>query len=157
MHLVVVELTVGRRAKVIFYVAGAFDLIRRRRTALEFMEQRAVRLAHNLREHIETAAMRHPDADFLHAQIAAALDDLFERRDQRLGAVEAETLGAGIFDVEEFLEAFRLYQLVEDRALALAGEGDFLVAALNTLLDPAFLRGIRDVHEFDAERLAVGP
>ena len=64
--------------------------------------------------------MRHADADFLHAEIAAALDDLLERRDQRLAAVEAEALGAGIFDVEEFLEAFRLDQLVEDGALAFA-------------------------------------
>src|SRR4029078_3490164 len=105
----------------------------------------------------ETAAVRHPDADFLHAQIAAALDDLLERRDQRFGAVEPEALGAGIFDVEKFLEAFRFHQLVEDRALALTGEGDLLVATLDALLDPALLGGIRDVHELDTERLAVGP
>ena len=100
--------------------------------------------------------MRHADADFLHAEIAAALDDLLERRDQRLGAVEAEALGAGVFDVEEFLETFRFHQLVEDRALAFAREGDLLVAAFDAFLDPAFLRGIGDVHELDAERLAVG-
>ena len=63
--------------------------------------------------------MRHADAYFLHAQIAAALDDLLERRDGRLGAVEAEALGADVFDVEEFLEAFGFDQLVEDRVLAL--------------------------------------
>src|SRR6187455_2052249 len=121
------------------------------------MEQRAVRLAHHLRQNIETPTVRHADADFLHAEIAAALDDLLERRDQRLGTIEAEALGAGIFDVEEFLEAFRLYQLVEDRALSFAREGDLLVTALDPFLDPAFLRGILDVHELDAERLAVGP
>ena len=100
--------------------------------------------------------MRHADDDFLHAEIAAALDDLLERRDQRLAAVEAEALGAGVFDVEEFLEAFGFDQLVEDGALALAGEADLLVAAFDALLDPAFLRGIGDVHELDAERLAIG-
>ena len=100
--------------------------------------------------------MRHADADFAHAEIAAALDDLLERRDQQFAAVEAETLGAGIFDVEEFLEAFGLHQLVEDGALALNGEADFLVAAFDALLDPAFLRGIGDVHELDAQRLAIG-
>ena len=61
-----------------------------------------------------------PMHDFLHAEIAAALDDLLERRDQRFAAVEAEALGAGVFDVEEFLEAFGLDQLVEDGALAFA-------------------------------------
>ncbi len=100
--------------------------------------------------------MRHADADFLHAEIAAALDDLLERRNQRFGAVETETFRAGIFDVDEFFEAFCFDKLVENRALALTREGDLLVATLDTLLDPAFLRGIRDVHELDAKRLAVG-
>ena len=36
------------------------------------------------------------------------------------------------------------------------GEADFLVAAFDALLDPAFLRGIGDVHELDAQRLAIG-
>ena len=49
MHLVAVELAVRRGAEVIFHVAGAFDVVRRRRAALEFVEQRAVRLAHHLR------------------------------------------------------------------------------------------------------------
>src|SRR4029079_13758478 len=121
------------------------------------MKQHAMRLAHDLREHVEAAAVRHAEADFLYAQIAATLYDLFECGDQRLGAVETEALGAGIFDVEEFLEAFRLHQLVEDRALALTGERNLLVAALDAFLDPALLRGVRDVHELDAERLAIGP
>src|ERR1051325_3977710 len=140
----------------VFDVTGAVDLVGRRRAALEFVEQRTVRLAHHLRQHVEPSAMRHADADFLDAEIAAALDDLLQRRDQRFRAVQSEALGAGVFDVEEFLEAFRLDQLVEDRALALAGELDFLVAAFDARLDPGLLRGIGDVHELDAERLAVG-
>ena len=61
---------------------------------------------------------RHADDDLVHAEIAAALDDLLERRDQRFAAVEAEALGAGELDVEELLEAFGLDQLVQDRLLA---------------------------------------
>ncbi len=99
--------------------------------------------------------MRHANADFLHTKIAAALDDLFERRDQRLAAVKPEAFGAGIFDVEEFLEAFCFDQLIEDRALAFARESDLLVAALDALLDPRLLRGVGDVHELHAERLAI--
>jgi len=62
----------------------------------------------------------------------------------------SEALGSGVFDVEEFLEAFRLHELVEDGALALAGERDLLVRALDALLDPGLLRRVRDVHELDA-------
>src|SRR5207253_5764367 len=94
--------------------------------------------------------------DLLHAEIAAALDDLFQRGDQRLAPVEAEALGAGEFGVAIFLKTFRLDQLVEDRALAFAREGDLLVGAFDALLDPALLLRVRDVHELDAERLAVG-
>jgi hypothetical protein len=72
------------------------------------------------------------------------------------GIVEAEPLGAGELQVAELLEAFRLDQLVEDRALALAGEADLLVRPLDALLQPRLLGRIGDVHELDAERLAVG-
>src|SRR6202023_2058770 len=104
MGLVVVELTVRRRAEMIFDVAGAFDSVRIDRAALEFMKQRAMRLAHHLRQHVQASAMRHADDDFLDAEIAAALDDLLQRRDQRFSAVEAEALGAGELDVAKFLE-----------------------------------------------------
>ena len=156
MDPVVVELAVRRRAEMIFDVAGALDRVGIGRAALEFMEQRAMRLAHHLGQHVEAAAMRHADHDFLHAEIAAALDDLFQRRDQRFGAVEPEALGAGEFEIAEFLETFGLDQLHQDGAPALAGEADFLVRTLDALLDPGLLRGVGDVHELDAERLAVG-
>src|SRR6185437_14958484 len=114
-----------------------------------------MRLAHHLREHVQAAAMRHADADFFHTEIAAALDDLLERRDQRFGTIEAEALGARELHVAEIFESFGFHQLVEDRALALAGESDLLVPTLDAFLNPALLRSIRDVHEFYAERLAV--
>jgi hypothetical protein len=57
------------------------------------VEQRAVRLRQHLRQHVEAAAVGHAQHDLLHAEIAAALDDLLERRDQRLAAIEAEALG----------------------------------------------------------------
>ena len=72
------------------------------------------------------------------------------------GAVEAEALGARVLHVGELLEGLRLDQLVEDRALALDGEGDVLVAALDALLDPGLLRRRGDVHELDADVPAVG-
>ena len=115
-----------------------------------------MRLGHDLRQHVEPAAVGHADDDVFDAERAAALDDLLERRDHRFAAVEAEALGAGELEVAELLEALRLDQLVEDGALALAGEADLLVGPFDALLHPAFLRRIGDVHELDAERLAIG-
>ena len=45
---------------------------------------------------------------------------------------------------------------MQDRPLAVLGEGDSLVRPLDALLDPGLLRGVGDVHEFDAERGTVG-
>ena len=137
-------------------VARAFDLVGSGRAALELVEDRAVRLGHHLGEHVEPAAMRHAEHDLLHAELAAALDDLLQRRDQRFAAVEAEALGALVLDVDELLEAFGLDQLLQDRLLAGGGEGDFLVGALDARLDPGLLLGIGNVHELDAERRAIG-
>src|ERR1700730_14017535 len=155
MNPVVVELAVRRRAQMIFDVAGTLDRVGIGGAALEFVEQRAMRLAHYLGQDVEAAAMRHAEHDFLDAKIAAALDDLLERRDQRFGAVEAEALGAGEFEIAEFLKTLGFDQLVQDRAPALAGETDLLVGTLDALLDPGLLRRVGDVHELDAERLAV--
>src|SRR5262245_31193129 len=156
MHAVAVELAVGRGAEMVFHVAGALDLVRGRGAALEFVEDGAMRLAHHLRQHVESAAVGHADDDVFHAERAAALDDLLERGDHRFGAIETEALGASELQIAEFFEAFGLDQLVEDRALPFGRERDLLVRPFAALLDPAFLRGIGDVHELDAERLAIG-
>ena len=101
--------------------------------------------------------MRHADDDLAHAERTAPLDDLLKRRDHGFAAVEAKALGPGEFHIAEFFEAFGFNQLVEDGALAFAGERNFLVRSLDALLDPALLRGAGNVEEFDAERLAIGP
>ena len=121
----------------IFDVAGPFDVVGREGAALEFIENRPVRLSHDLGQDIEAATVRHAEDDVLDPQGAAALDDLFKRRDHRLGAIEAKALGAGIFDVEEFLESLRLDELGQDRALAFLGERNFLVRAFDPPLQPA--------------------
>src|SRR4029079_7078724 len=62
----------------------------------------------------------------------------------------------GEFEVAEFLEAFGFNELVEDGALAFAGEGDLLVGPLDALLNPPLLRAVGDVQKFDPQGLAVG-
>ncbi len=101
VDLVAVELAVAGHAEVIFHVARAFHVVRVRRAALELVEQRAIGLGHHIGEHVQPAAMRHADDDFLHAELAAALDDLLQRGHRGFRAFEAEALGAGVFLVEE--------------------------------------------------------
>src|SRR6185437_12028889 len=121
------------------------------------MKDDAVRLPHHLGEHVEPASMGHAESDILQAELAAALDDLLERRNHRFRAVEAEALGARILDVEEILETLGLDQFTKDRALSLRRELDFLVRPLDPLLNPGLLRRIGDMHEFEADGPAIGP
>ena len=139
MHIVAVEIAVGGGAEMIFHVAGAFDIVRVGRAALEFVEDGAVGLAQHVDEHVQPPAMRHAENDLAHAELAAALDDLLQRRDHRFGAIQAEALGAGIFLIEELFEGFGLDQLGENGLLAKLGEADILVDALDALLNPGFL------------------
>src|SRR5258708_29367058 len=140
----------------VFAVAGAFALFGGGGAAFELVENRAVRFANHLRQNVEPAAVRQADDDLFDAERPATLDDLFECGDHRLRSVETEALGACEFQITEFLETFGLDQLVEDRALAFARESNLLVRPIQSRLGPTFLRRIGDVHELDAERLAVG-
>ena len=156
MDLVAVELAVGRGAEVVFDVARAADVGRVGRAAGEFVEDRAVGLAHDVGEDVEPAAVGHADGDLADAHLAAIFDHRLERRDRAFAAVEAEALGADIFLGEEFLPLLGLDHLGEDRLLALGGELDGVVGALDPLLDEAPLLQVVDVHIFEADVAAVG-
>src|ERR1700745_1745095 len=121
------------------------------------MKDGAVRLGHDLRQNTEAGAMRHGGGDVAYPERAPALDDLLQRRDHCLAAIQAEAFGPGEFHIAEFFKAFGFDQLVEDGALAFASERDLLVGPLDAFLDPAFLRSVGNVEELDAERLTIGP
>ena len=71
-------------------------------------------------------------------------------------AVDAEALGADETKSAEFLEAFGLDQLVQDRALAFGRERNLLVRPFDAPLQPILLLGIGDVHELIADAPAIG-
>ncbi len=156
MDGVAIELAVVRGAEMVFDVARALDFLRVRRVALEFGEDRGERLAEEIRKDIEPAAVRHPDDELLHAELAATLDDLFERRDKRFGALDPEPLRARIALVQKALEGFRHSQALEDGALALGGEVGLVAGSFDSFLDPRLLGRVLDVHVFDADMVAIG-
>ena len=101
--------------------------------------------------------MGHADHDFLDAELAAALEDLLEARDQRFAAVEAEALGADELQAEILLQPLRLDHALHDHAAAFEREVGAVLDVLDALLDPRLLVGIGDVHVLDADLAAVGP
>ena len=71
--------------------------------------------------------------------------------------VQAEPLGAHVFDVQEFFEPFGLDHLVQDRLAAFLGELDFLAIAFDPFLQPGGLFGVRNMHVLQREGATVGP
>ena len=155
MDLEPVELPVRRGAKVIFDVARAADVGRVGGATGEFVEDRPVRLAHDVGEDVQPTAMSHSDGDLLDPQLAAIFDHAFERGDHRFAAIQAKALGADIFAGEEFFPLFAVDDLFEDRLLALGGEVGPLVGAFHSLLEEAPLLEVVDVHIFEADPAAV--
>ena len=156
MHLVAVEFPVRRGAEMVFHIARPVDILGFEAAALKLVEDRPIGLGHHIGQHAEAAPVRPADDNVAHAEIAAALDDLFHCRDQRLAAVKAETLGAHIFDMQELLKTLGLHQLVQDRLAPLAGEGDLLAEALDPFLEPARLHRVGDMHVLQREGAAIG-
>src|SRR5262249_24162007 len=100
----------------IFDVARAMHVLELGSIALKLGEDRSKGLADEIGQHVEPAAVRHADDEFSYAEFAAAAQDRLERRHQRLGAFDAEPLGAGVPTIEKPLEilggASRLHDLL---------------------------------------------
>ncbi len=145
------ELALG--AEVVLHVAGALHRARVD-VALELAEDLAVLLADDVGEHVEPAAVRHPDGDLVEPALGGRLADLVDQRDGGLAALEAEALLADELGLQEGLERLGLVELEQDPQLLLAGR--LHVRLLDALLDPAALLGVLDVHVLDADGAAVG-
>ena len=74
------------------------------RGVVELREQLGGRLAQRVDEHVQAAAVRHADDDFLYALRAAALHQLVHRDDEALAAFEREALLADVLGVQVALE-----------------------------------------------------
>ena len=154
---IAVKFTIRAGAKVIFYVARAFNVVRFKATALEFVENRAVRLCHHVGKNRQAATVRHTDDDLLQTQRSTAFDDLLHCRNKCFAAIQPKAFGTHVFNMEEFFETFGLDQFVQDRLTTFAGEPDFLAVAFDTLFQPSRLFGVRDMHVLQRKSATIGP
>ena len=74
--------------------------------ALELAQDRLVRAADRVREHVQAPAVRHPDHDLVRAGIRRELDRLVEHRHHRVEALERELLLAQERAPQVLLEPF---------------------------------------------------
>ena len=84
--------------------------------ALELAEDRLVRAAEAVREHVEPAAVGHADHDLARAVGGRELDHLVEHRDRHVEALDRELLLAQVGLVHEALERVDLREAPQQRA-----------------------------------------
>ncbi len=100
--------------------------------------------------------MRHAQHGVPDAVRRAAAHQLVEQHDQRLAAFQREARLADEAAVQEFLEAFRSRQAIQDAALALRRQAGAGTRRLEAHLPPAALLGVGQVHVLRGQRAAIG-
>jgi hypothetical protein len=122
----------------------------------EFGEEVLQGLAEDVDQHVEAAAVRHPQHQVPHAERGRLAHHVVEERDERLPPLDGEALLAEEFAVQERLEQGRLLQLTQDPLLLLAGEAGPVAGRFHAVDQPLSLGGVLNVHGLDAGRTAVG-
>ena len=147
------------RAEVVLHVAGAALGVRADRLehplALELAQDRLVRTADDVREHVEAAAVRHADHGLVRAALGGERDRLVEHRHEHVEPLDRELLLAEERLAQVRLEPPDLGQARQQRELLLVGERLPVAAGLDRLAQPDALLEIGDVLDLVRDRLAV--
>ena len=144
---------VGRIAHVVLHVSGDKHLFL---LAFEFLEQHFRLLAQRVDQHIQPPAVGHADHHFLHAERAAAADQLVHRHDQRFAAFEREALLTDVFGVQVAFQRLGGSQPFQQTLLVVGGKQRRGADRLQARLNPALLADVRKVHVFGTDGPAVG-
>ena len=127
-----------------------------RRGALELGEDRVVRTAQVVGQHVQPPAVGHPDHDLAGAAGGRQLDQLVEHRDGHVEPLDRELLLAQVRLVHEPLERVDLGQAPQQRGLLVGGERGAEPPRLDRLAQPQPLAVRRDVLDLVGDRPAVG-
>ncbi len=154
MHVAARRLHVRRKTLVVLDVPGPLQLVEIV-VALEFLEQLLGRLAEDVDQHVDAAAMGHADDDLADTGRAALLYQVVDKRDQALAALERESLLPDVARVQVALDALGAGQLLENPAPLLLGEVVGAGTRLEALAQPQTLTGPGDMRRLDTNLAAV--
>jgi hypothetical protein len=140
---------------VIFDVAVGVVAVGRAAGAREFAEDVFVGLIHDMGERVQPATVCHAHDELFAAVDRAVIDEGVEKRDERLAAFDAESLGADERSGEILFELLGGDELEERRAEFVVGERGLVVELFDAMFEPFALDGVGNVSEFDADRAAI--
>ena len=145
VHLLAGEDLVGAVAQVVLHVTAADVFLGL--LVGELAEDLAGVFAHDVDEHVQTAAVGHADHHLADLLASGFLERQVDQRDERLGAFEGEALGAQKLAVDELLEELGVGQLGEDVELLVTGQVAMVRRVFEAALEPVFGHQVVDVHE----------
>ena len=145
---------ITREAQVVFDISRAHHK-RGINVAFKLGKDHLIRLAQDVSQDIQPAAVRHTDHHLPNTLRCAVFDKRVEQRNQGLGAFEREAFVTDKLGVEEDLEGFRSIQFGQDSAFRVERQRLLLALVFDALLDPAALHRVLDVHVFDPDCATV--
>ncbi len=137
----------------VLHVAGAEMIFM---LAGELVEEILRLFAQHVDQHVQATAVRHTQHHFARAALAGVTDHFAQHRDQRVAALKREAFRAREFRAEVFFQPLCRGQLFQETFFLFAAKSCAARHRLQTLLDPALLVGVGDVHVFSTDRAAVG-
>ncbi len=146
-------------AEVVLHVAAPALLVHDdrldRALAFELAEDHLVRTPDDVREHVEAAAVRHPDHDLVRAGVRTELDRLVEHRHHHVEAFDRELLLAEEGAAQVALHPLDLAEPAEEPHLLLRSERLPVAARLDRLPEPHALLVVGQVLDLVGDRAAV--
>ena len=123
--------------------------------ALELAQDRLVRTADRVHEHVQAPAVRHPDHDLVGAGVRRQLDRLVEHRHHRVETLERELLLAEERAAQVLLEPLGVGERPEQADPLLGRERLAIAARLDRLPEPDALGVVGEMLDLVGHRAAV--
>ena len=147
---------IGTETKVVFYITAPAHLMGQ---GFIFKGRKNLfrGLSHQVCQYVEPPPMGHPDHDLPDSQIKSRrIDQLMERRYERLPPFEGEPLLADITGLDEPFELLGLYQIGGNSLFDLGAEIRSVVTLLKPLDQPTSHGFVLDMEDLHTDMTAVG-
>ena len=125
------------------------------RLAFKFAQDVGVRLTQNVRQCAQTTSVCHADDHFANPSCGARLNQCVKGGNQTFTPLEGETFLADELLLQELLEQRGLADFLQN-VPASCGVQSRAIGQLDVLSNPLEPFGLRDVHVFDANGVAIG-
>lgn len=123
---------------------------------VEFGEEFTPRFSEGVDEDIEATAVGHSDDYFLDSGRRAGLEKRVEDGDEGFAPFQGKAFLSDVAGVKKSFQRFGGDNFFEDAALLGGGEGGLVAVAFHAIAQPTADTEVHDVHEFDADVVAVG-